>query len=79
MILRTGIRSAKLKRINAEIREIIPRQMDREPWLAVLEIAADAIYFRDGGLHANETGWRNDELREAWIAVRKEIQRLESQ
>jgi len=46
-------------------------------WIAVLEIAADAIYFRDGGLHANETGWRDDEKREAWIAVRKEISRLE--
>lgn len=52
--------------------------MTTQGWIAVLEIAADAIYQKDGGLSANETGWRNDELREAWIAVRKEIQRLEN-
>jgi len=55
------------------------RPMDKVPWLAVLEIAADAIYFRDGGMCANEDGWRDDELREAWIAIRKEISRLESE
>jgi hypothetical protein len=53
--------------------------MDREPWLAVLEIAMEAIYLRDGGLHANETGWRHDELREAWMAIHKEIERLENE
>lgn len=56
---------------------MIIRPMDREPWIAVLEIAADAIYRQDGGMSANEDGWRNDELREAWVAVRKEISRLE--
>jgi len=57
---------------------IIPPPMEREPWIAVLEIAATAIYERDGGMMADETGWRSDELREAWVAVRKEITRLEN-
>jgi hypothetical protein len=48
-------------------------------WIAVLEIAADAIYQQDGGMSSNEDGWRDDELREAWIAIRKEISRLENQ
>ena len=52
--------------------------MTQQAWIATLEIAADAIYEKDGGLSANETGWRNDELREAWVAIRKEISRLEN-
>ena len=49
-----------------------------EHWIAALEIAADAIYEKDGGLMSNETGWRSDEMREAWLAIRGEISRLEN-
>ena len=48
-----------------------------EAWIAALLTAADAIYKQDGGLASNETGWRDDELREAWMLIHAEIARLE--
>jgi len=51
-------------------------------WIAALEIAATAIYEQDGGIEAgfadSTTGWRSQEMLNAWLAIRKEIQRLES-
>ena len=51
---------------------------DRQAWIATLEVAADAIYRQDGGLMSDETGWRSDELREAWLTIRTEISKLET-
>jgi hypothetical protein len=54
-------------------------KMATKQWIAVLEIAMEAVYQKDGGMAANETGWRNDELREAWLAIHGEITRLENE
>ncbi len=35
-----------------------------------LEIAADAIREQDGGDPKTETGWKSDELLEAWEVIR---------
>jgi hypothetical protein len=54
--------------------------MDTEAWIMALEIAADAIYRQDisdmGEIR--EDDWHSGAMRKAYLAIRKEISRLEN-
>jgi hypothetical protein len=42
--------------------------------MAALHIAADAIREKDGGDTTTESGWKSDELLDAWLVIHSEIE-----